>query len=427
MDRIGTRTLLGLADRLLPAHVRAEDSRERMRQRLLVCFGVLFVVFTAPWYVAMFMLDPVVRLPRMTALLVMALLGGAPFWLRILSTRQVAWGTVMLLHVAIVVNVVLNQGLQGPVALILTCLPVLTAVLLGSRLGWLDFGLVVLTGAALEYLALKESLPMTAPPEIWALSRVMSLTIGVALTLTAVSAFLRLTGAQAVELQRMAHHDGLTGLFNRHFVAEVVPSEISRVERRRAADPRTGASGPCLGFILVDLDFFKRVNDTWGHSVGDEVLKTVGETISQATRSGDIVARWGGEEYFIVLRDLDVENLSETPRRILEAVRSQSIEVAKGETVRLTCSLGFTHLPFGSFGARVPFEDLVKLAGLALLEAKQGGRDREVGLLWNREVDSAEDVERIVADVPEAIRLGWLDRCELSETGERDSANLAQA
>lgn len=397
----------------MPESVLAEDPGERMRQRLLVSFGVLLVAFTVPWYLAMFALDPAFRIPRMTALGVIALVAGAPFWLRVASTRVVAWGAVVLLHVAIFVNVALNNGLDGPTALALTCLPVLTAVLLGSLSGWIDFGLIVLFGVVLEYLPTSQGLPTTAPPEIWRMVRVMSLGIGMALMMVAVTAFLGLTRMQSRELRRLAHHDGLTGLFNRHFVAEILPSEIARLERRRLAARQAGSGRPCLGFVLIDLDYFKQVNDTWGHSVGDQVLQVVGNAISKATRSGDVVARWGGEEFFVVLRDLDFEDLAETPQRILRAIRDLRMDVGAGNVVEVTCSVGFTHIPFGDFGKKRCCEAFVKLAGFALLKAKQEGRDRGLGYLWTRDVRSAEDVERVIADVSAALGEGVIARCDL--------------
>jgi hypothetical protein len=99
---------------LLSRRIAAVDAFERLRQRLLVAFGWLVFAITAPWYVAMFAIDPLPRPPRMIAITVLAFLAANLVWLRYFSTTAVAWTTVALLHLAILTSVASNRGLEGP-------------------------------------------------------------------------------------------------------------------------------------------------------------------------------------------------------------------------------------------------------------------------------------------------------------------------
>jgi len=192
--------LLGWVDRLLPAEALAGDITDRMRQRLLVAFGLLVSTVTLPWYALMIQRDPVIRLPRVIALLTVAMLAANPLWLRITSVRRASGLTILLLHLAMLANCALNGGLNGPVAFGIACLPVITGVLWGHRAGWIDMGFVITAAATIDYIDRAYGLPMTAPAEIWPLVRVMALAISLGLMMLAFSAYSELSRRQAREL-----------------------------------------------------------------------------------------------------------------------------------------------------------------------------------------------------------------------------------
>ncbi|MCD4748709.1 MAG: diguanylate cyclase [Thermoanaerobaculales bacterium] len=220
------------------------------------------------------------------------------------------------------------------------------------------------------------------------------------------------------ELRWLAHHDRLTDLYNRHYIYEIMPSELSRLSRRRRRADEEGNGGvedtPCLGLILVDLDNFKKINDNWNHMVGDQVLVAVAGALLDATRESDVVARWGGEEFLILLRDLERKGIEETPPRILRAIRDLQVFLPGGETIGLTCSLGFTHFPDVGDLTRFHWESLVKVADVALLQAKRSGRDRGVGFQWPSCIDSVEGAADVTGDIGRAVEAGRLDRTEFS-------------
>ena len=157
--------------------------------------------------------------------------------------------------------------------------------------------------------------------------------------------------------------DGLTGLWRRNALDEKVREEI-----RRASAFKT-----TMGFMIADIDHFKRLNDTYGHQFGDAVLKRVAQLLKAGVYETDFVGRYGGEEFGIVLPRADAAGLlrkAETIRARIEAeVFSQGLE-----RVQLTVSIGIAHFPRDGRGP----EELVAAADKALYAAKEGGRNRVV-------------------------------------------------
>jgi diguanylate cyclase (GGDEF)-like protein len=167
-----------------------------------------------------------------------------------------------------------------------------------------------------------------------------------------------------------AIHDGLTGLYTHKHFKEKLEKEMNRAQRH----------GSELSFLMCDIDHFKRINDTYGHPVGDEVIKAVVRTINENTRSYDIVARYGGEEFAILLpesgkktpgRTLAAESL-EVAKRIKAAIAKTQVPLATGEIVKITISMGLAHL--GS-REKLTGAELLKEGDTALYESKNSGRD----------------------------------------------------
>jgi diguanylate cyclase (GGDEF)-like protein len=163
-------------------------------------------------------------------------------------------------------------------------------------------------------------------------------------------------------LRDWAIRDGLTGLFNhRHF------QELLRTEFARA-----GRYGQALACLMVDLDHFKQINDTYGHPFGDEVLKQVANTLVAEARKVDVVARYGGEEFVLVLPNTDLAGARIVAERICERVGQTPVS-HDGVTVAVTLSVGVAT----SDDPRCTTENaLVKQADAALYRAKRGGRNR---------------------------------------------------
>jgi diguanylate cyclase (GGDEF)-like protein len=163
------------------------------------------------------------------------------------------------------------------------------------------------------------------------------------------------------ELQEAATRDPLTGIGNRRALAQ-------SFVRERLLQERAG-SGLALG--LLDLDHFKRVNDTHGHAAGDEVLRRTATTLVQSLRRTDVVVRWGGEELVVVLPNVDLAGAKAALDKALEAVRSESFVGAEHTTFRVSFSAGLVMVH-----PNESLESAVARADELLYAAKRAGRDR---------------------------------------------------
>jgi diguanylate cyclase (GGDEF)-like protein/PAS domain S-box-containing protein len=163
------------------------------------------------------------------------------------------------------------------------------------------------------------------------------------------------------ELTHLAHHDALTRLFNRLRFQEELESRLAQVRRY-------GGQGTLL---LLDIDHFKTVNDTFGHQAGDMVLVTLANLLREQLREVDIIARLGGDEFAVLLYTLDSRQALAVARRLLHAIRNRSVRVADQE-LHYTVSIGIALFP--EQGGTV--ETIMKHADLALYRAKIAGRDQ---------------------------------------------------
>lgn len=165
------------------------------------------------------------------------------------------------------------------------------------------------------------------------------------------------------QISEMATTDGLTGMANQRAFRRGFEVMLQRARRR----------GSPLGLIVCDIDHFKRINDTYGHPFGDEVLKGVAGVITDAVRVVDLAARNGGEEFAVVLEDSDRQGVRQVAERLRRGVERLTLH-HRGEAVRVTISLGLTVFP--GDGDTLP--RLVSQADEALYRAKKGGRNRVV-------------------------------------------------
>ncbi|MDP3119337.1 MAG: diguanylate cyclase [Sulfuricurvum sp.] len=161
------------------------------------------------------------------------------------------------------------------------------------------------------------------------------------------------------QLVRMATRDQLTGLYNRHFLSDILDKKVSESKRHNKA----------LSVVIVDIDHFKNVNDTFGHLTGDVILKAVAKIMESSARKEDVAARFGGEEFIIVLDSCTADDALVKA----EKLRSQ-IEALHPEGILVTASFGVGQLQ----PDMQRYEDLLKNADTALYIAKEEGRNRVV-------------------------------------------------
>jgi diguanylate cyclase (GGDEF)-like protein len=164
-------------------------------------------------------------------------------------------------------------------------------------------------------------------------------------------------------LRDMALIDPLTGLHNRRYLQEYTEKIVSGILRRDKT----------VGLIMCDLDYFKQVNDTYGHDAGDAVLKQTSSTIRQCVRKSDIVIRFGGEEFLVVLLDITEGDSIQVAEKIRLRIQQLNIKLPDG-SLRKTISLGISEFPADADA----FWNCIKFADVALYRAKDEGRNRSV-------------------------------------------------
>lgn len=188
-----------------------------------------------------------------------------------------------------------------------------------------------------------------------------------------------------LELQEISFTDVLTGVWNRRYLEEILTAEAGQVlrnyQRARGSDIRR-MDHRDLVFIMVDVDFFKEVNDLHGHPAGDRLLQLVAQRLSNVVRKSDVLVRWGGEEFLIMSRSTDPSGTPPFCERVLEVMSAEAFDLGHGISVRKTCSVGWAAFPWcrGAFEA-ICAEEVIALADAALYRAKALGRNQGVGIV----------------------------------------------
>jgi diguanylate cyclase (GGDEF)-like protein len=175
------------------------------------------------------------------------------------------------------------------------------------------------------------------------------------------------------QLYDASNRDALTGLFNRRYTQRYVQALPA------------GAEGLVM---LMDIDHFKQLNDSYGHAAGDEALRAVAARLAALTRREDMVVRWGGEEFLAVLLEAPVEDIATVAARVLAAVSAEPV-VLNGVPVTMTVSAGICTLGLAIADCKLNWEEAVDLADQALYLAKRNGRNRVCGVLSAARLTSA--------------------------------------
>jgi len=165
------------------------------------------------------------------------------------------------------------------------------------------------------------------------------------------------------EIHKMAIMDGLTNLHNKRYFIEALDREVARARRYRRP----------LSLIMIDIDFFKKVNDTYGHLAGDHILKELGELLKSRVRREEIVSRYGGEELAILLPETDKEGAVNVAEQMRDKVESHQFVFA-GKKIKITISGGVSEVTEGDYD----YNELIDVADERLYAAKNSGRNKIV-------------------------------------------------
>ncbi len=162
------------------------------------------------------------------------------------------------------------------------------------------------------------------------------------------------------ELQELAMHDPLTGIANRRFVEISLTARLEELKRY----------GFTFAIMFIDVDNFKQVNDLYGHTVGDRILKMISTTIANSLRSFDVIGRWGGEEFVVLLVNIQPEVLVNLANRLRRLVEKSQLTMESGEKIRVTVSVGTTLADLED-----TTESLLERADKLMFESKRNGRN----------------------------------------------------
>ncbi len=177
--------------------------------------------------------------------------------------------------------------------------------------------------------------------------------------------------AEIKDLEKDLIHDELTGLKTRAFFEEETKIYLELVANVDIGKRRQWFGFKNLSILFLDIDHFKTVNDTYGHNVGDVVLKEVARTVQNSLREGDTAARWGGEEIVVILLGATESDALTKAEKVLTKIRE--ISFPKYLDLKITSSIGVSSASKGT-----SFEDLIKQADAAMYKAKESGRNKVV-------------------------------------------------
>ncbi len=231
------------------------------------------------------------------------------------------------------------------------------------------------------------------------------------------------------ELREASLTDPLTGLRNRRFLTEVLNADIAafvgyklHLQNANTSNRRSDTQPDSVfGIFMMDIDFFKHVNDTHGHDSGDRVLKQFSDILKQSARQDDAILRLGGEEFLVVLKKTRPDYLAVFAAKIMEKVRSHVFILNEGLTLQKTCSLGYTAFPlYSEHPGLLSMEQSLQLADLALYHAKKSGRNRAILVeAGEAHPGSEEEIRRMVTDLDFALERGF---ARLIETESRQGS-----
>ncbi|MGA8491919.1 MAG: GGDEF domain-containing protein [Terriglobales bacterium] len=185
------------------------------------------------------------------------------------------------------------------------------------------------------------------------------------------------------ELREDSYTDLLTGSKNRRYLTATIDADVRRVVQAYSTGKNSfGQRNPDLVFYLIDCDYFKEVNDHYGHETGDQLLIEIARQISSAIRHSDVLIRWGGDEFLVVSRYTNREEASILADRVLQAVGAEPLPLRGGQRLRCSCSVGWAVFPwFVREPEAITYREVLRLADCALYDAKKAGKNQAIGML----------------------------------------------
>ncbi len=214
------------------------------------------------------------------------------------------------------------------------------------------------------------------------------------------------------KLRELSLHDPLTNLHNRRYAFEFTYDKIAQFIKNKAISLNNNekrqltVEGNVIGVFLIDIDHFKAVNDTYGHTAGDNVLIAISKVLKQMIRKDDIIVRWGGEEFLIILYNTKPEYLEKFSRKVLENIQETQVRISENETINKTCSLGYVEMPLDITNPELfNLEQMVNISDYALYCAKEHGRNCAAHFKMTKWVGSEYDLKKYLTNLSNISKL----------------------
>lgn len=204
----------------------------------------------------------------------------------------------------------------------------------------------------------------------------LTIFFGLLIFMAIIAKQLRRNKQLAAQFERLSSVDALTQLNNRRYLEQNIEKEMSYVDRSAKK-----ISGLGLGFFIFDIDFFKKINDTYGHGSGDEILVNLSRRIQKIIRESDILVRWGGEEFVYIARLDENNRIADIAVRIIDAVVKEEFYLTEHKkSIPVTCTMGAIEYPRSVAAGTATWQQLLSFADLALYHGKTIGRNCAVML-----------------------------------------------
>lgn len=214
------------------------------------------------------------------------------------------------------------------------------------------------------------------------------------------------------KLKELSLHDPLTTLHNRRYVFEFINDKLTQFIKNKMLllnnnEKRSlSTEENVIGVFLIDIDYFKAVNDTYGHSAGDNVLIAISKVLKQMIRTDDILVRWGGEEFLIILYNIKPEYMDVFAMKVLEEVKKVSIEITENEKIHKTCSIGYVEMPLDiTTPDLLNLEQMINISDYALYCAKENGRNCAAQFKLLKPVGTEEGLKKYLINLSKATKL----------------------
>lgn len=207
--------------------------------------------------------------------------------------------------------------------------------------------------------------------------------------------------------------DQLTGLHNRRYLNNIVEQQCASVFREFEAHLKDGKmtseSGPRLFFLMFDLDGFKPINDNYGHDAGDKVICQVSDLLKTVCRKSDTVIRWGGDEFLVMGRVEEVQEVELLAERLREKIAAYGFDIDLKQKMHLSCSIGYSMYPFSHhYPDSLSWEQVHLLADNALYKSKESGRNLWTGILQSIEMPPVSIMNTLTQNVDNVIDEGYV-------------------